>query len=357
MVSKAFAKRLTILLVILIFVTFNLSGCGNEQSGVGQQEEEVQNEKLVVTDGLGRQIEIPQKIERIVVTYGIAGHMVCALGVQDKIVGIDSPSKDNEFFNAIKPGYSSLPSPGSPGEVNIEEVIALKPDIILVPGRNEELVTQLDERGLTVFGVVAEDLEQLKTTMENLGKAFGAEEQAARFIKYYDDTMKMVEEKTKDIGQEERPGVYLIGPMGLFSTCSEDMYQNDLIELAGGRNVAAGEDGETGRGWFELSPEQLINWNPDIMVVVQYTSGITPEEILKDDRLQEINAVKNKQVYWFPSELNPWDYPSPQAVLGIKWLAQKLHPNKFDFDMQNEADEFFEMLYNKTFTELGGKLD
>ncbi|MDD4360539.1 MAG: ABC transporter substrate-binding protein, partial [Syntrophaceticus sp.] len=146
---------------------------------------------------------------------------------------------------------------------------------------------------------------------------------------------------------------YLAGPMGLLSTCSQDMYQNDLITLAGGKNAA----GELTGGWVDISPEQLIEWNPDVIVIVQYTTNITPEDVLTDSRYQGINAVKNKQVFWFPSNLSPWDYPSPEAAVGILWTAQKLQPDLFpDLDMIDEADNYFETFYGKTFTELGGSL-
>ncbi len=356
MVNKT--KILTLLLVFAIVLSILCTGCGDKQKtdSASQQEE---TQKVIVTDGLGRQIEITDKVERIVVNYGIAGHMIFALGEQDKLVGIDSPSKNNAFFNAIKPGFSSLPAPGSPNNINIEELVTLDPDLVLVPGRNKELAENLEQRGFTVFGVTAEDLEELKTTMENLGRALGCEDKATQFIEYYDEAINTVQKKTKDLQPEERPGVYVVGPTGLLSTCSGDMYQHFLIDLVGGRNVSADETGEVipGHGWFEVSPEQLMKWNPDIIVVTQYTSGITPEQILADERLQGLNAVKNKQVFWFPSEMNAWDYPSPQAVLGMKWLAKKIHPDKFlDVDIEKEADDFFEMLYGKTFTDLGGSL-
>lgn len=354
MSKDKFKKTISVFLSVLLILTF-ISGCAKNQTNTT----DAQPKEKIVTDGLGRQVKIPAEVKRIVTNYGIATHMVFALGAQDRLVGIDTPSKNNAFFNALKPEVAAIPSVGSPKDFNIEEAIALKPDLVLVPGRNRELVENLENRGMTVFGVIAEDLEQLKSTMENLGKALGEEEKAAQFIKYYDDTLKMVEQRTRGLKDEDKPDVYLVGPMGLLSTCSKDMYQNFLINLAGGKNVAANEKsgGAPAQGWFEVSPEQIIKWDPEKILVVQYTSGITPEQILSDPRFQEIKAVKNKQVFWFPSKLNPWDYPSPQAVLGIKWLAQKLHPDKFnDVNIQKEADEFFKSLYGKTFTEMGGTL-
>jgi len=174
-VSKA--KIITLFLVFSLVLSILCIGCGNKQkSGSVSQQSEAQT--IIVTDSLGRQIEIPDKIERIVVTYPTGGHIVCALGKQDKLVGIDTPSINNAFFNAIKPGFSSLPSPGSPGGVNVEELIALKPDLVILAGRNKELVENLEQRGLRVFGIVAENLEQLKDSVENLGKALRKEDKA-----------------------------------------------------------------------------------------------------------------------------------------------------------------------------------
>jgi len=346
------ASRVGIILMLGLLVLFLVAiGCGkgSEQTGNGDAGEEI-----VVTDGLGRKITLSKPAERVVTTYGIATHMVFALGAQDNLVGYDTPSKNNAFFNALMPEFANLPTPGSPGETNIEEVIALNPDLILVAGRNKELVDNLEQKGLTVFGVVAEDLDQLKDSMINLGKALGREETAQEFVNYYENTLQKVKERTENLAKEDRPKVYLVGPMGLLSTCSKDMYQHHLIKLAGGRNAASELEG----GWVEVSPEHIIEWNPDLIFVVQYTADTTPESIMKDERLQGVKAVMNKQVFWFPSNINPWDYPSPQAVLGLYWVASKVQPDLFDdIDMQAEADQFFKKFYGKTYTELGGTLD
>lgn len=350
-------KVIIFFLILSLVLSTLCIGCSNKQKA-GTASQQAEEQKIIVTDSLGRQIEIPDKIERIVMIYPIGGYMVFMLGEQDKLVGIDTRSMNSALLNALKPGFSSLPSPGGPGGTNVEELIALKPDLVISSGTNEKYIETLEKRGLRVFSVVAENLEQLKDSMKNLGKALGKEDKAAQFIEYYDKTIEMLQKRTKNLQPEERPGVYLVGRDGLLSTCSENMYQHFIIDLAGGKNVAADRDGATpGQGWLKISPEQLIKWNPDLIVVAQYASGITPEQILTDERLQGINAVKNKQVFWFPSKLNSWDNPTPQAALGIKWLAKKIHPDKFqNINIEKETDDFFMMFYGKTFTDLGGSL-
>lgn len=351
---KALRNSIVVLLMVALLA---VAGCGkpaveSEQTGPAPAS------AAVVKDGLGREVKIDGEVKSIVSSYGIALHMVVALGAADRIEAIDVPSMKSDFFKATIPQSAQGKSVGSPQELNIEEVAALEPDLVLVPGRNQEMVESLSKRGIPVFGVVAETPEELNSTMLNLGKALGREKTAREFVDYYDATIKDVKERLAGIDEAQRPNVYLVGPMGALSTCSSDMYQHELIQLCGGTNVAAQLQGKLdGHGWLEIPAEQLIAWDPDVIVVVQYASGVKPEDILSDNRFKNVKAVKNKQVYWFPSHLNPWDYPSPQAVLGVKWLAATLHPDRFPgVDMQAEADEFFNRFYGKSFTSMGGKL-
>lgn len=350
---KAFRNTVMVLLMVALLA---LPGCGKTATEP-QNEDSKAASSIVVKDGLNRDVKIDGKVERIVSSYGIALHMVVALGAADRIQAIDVPSMNSDFFKATIPQSSQGKTVGSPRELNIEEVAALDPDLVLVPGRNQEMVESLEKRGITVFGVVAETPQELNSTMLNLGKALGKEKVAQEFVDYYDQTIKDVKKRLADLEESQHPGVYIVGPMGVLSTCSSDMYQHELIDLCGGKNVASQLQGKLdGHGWLEIPAEQLIAWDPEVMLVVQY-SGAKPEDILNDSRFKNIQAVKNKQVYWFPSDLNPWDYPSPQAVLGVKWLAATLHPDSFnDVDMQAEADDFFNRFYSKSFTSMGGKL-
>lgn len=339
------------LIFMLIFLLIGVSGCGQAQQTVKEQPAHI-----VVQDGLGRDIELDKPAERIVSSYGIALHMVVALGAQDRLLGIDVPSQNNAFFKETLPESVLGKTVGSPKELNVEEVIGLKPDLVLVPGRNKQVIESMEARGITVFGVVAEDMDQLKSTMLNIGKAVGKEDTANNFARYYDEVIKQTGSSLQGLKEEEKPSVYIVGPMGVLSTCSKDMYQNGLIELCGGKNVAASLEGTLdGHGWLELSPEQLLKWNPDYIFIVQY-SGVKPAVVLEDSRFRQLKAVKNKRVYEFPSELNPWDYPSPQAVLGIQWLSSVLHPDKTKLDMEAEANRFYKQFYGKGFTDMGGKL-
>ncbi|QYZ79650.1 hypothetical protein E2N92_09510 [Methanofollis formosanus] len=285
---------------------------------------------VTVTDGLGRAVEVELPVERVATGYGIAQKMITTLGAEDRIVGANNP------------GF------------NVEEVLALDPDLIVIAGWDRNTLNALEGCDVPVFGVIAENIDQLTDSMTNLGEALEEKETAERFCEIYADNIALVQDRTSDLSAAERPVVYLVGPAGVANTCTGEMYQSDLIEIAGGKNAA---ESESGTRWVDIDAEKIVEYNPDIILIVQYQSQVTPTDIINDERFKDITAVKNRQVYVFPSNVCPWDYPSPEAVLGIKWLAKALHPDLFaDVDVTADADAFYEEFYGTTFTELGGTL-
>jgi iron complex transport system substrate-binding protein len=126
------------------------------------------------------------------------------------------------------------------------------------------------------------------------------------------------------------------------------MIQTDIIEMAGGTNAVKGVDV---KGAFaEVNIEQIIAWNPDIIWVPQYAT-YTVDSLLNDPKWSSIKAIKNKAVYVFPSELEPWDYPTASAALGLRWGLYNLHPELYSLDdLMKNADEFYNMVYGVKFT-------
>jgi len=309
-----------------------------------------------VVDQAGRTVEVPRRVERVITTYQPATYLVFALGAGEKLVGVDVASPGVEFFRLLHPAIARLPGVGSKKGLNLEEIAAAAPDVvILFPGHDSPtLAEQLAAQGIPSVIIKPESPELLQEAILLLGDVLGAEEQAGELIIYYEEKRAFIQERVGQIPDEERPRVFLAGPDGILSTCSGDLYQHYLIEEAGGRNVAA----ELSGGWNNVSLEQVMAWNPDVIVTLQYSEPGEPEEILADPNLASVKAVQDGRVYRFPSNLGPWDYPEPRSILGVLWLAQKIYPASFaDLDLQQEADFFHQQFYGRTFTELGGRLD
>lgn len=309
---------------------------------------------VTVTDGAGREVEIRLPVERIVTNYPPAVRMVTTLGAADRFVGVDSitQSQTDQFVCLLNPEIADLTCVGNPKNLNIETVLGLQPDLVLVAGWNQESLEDLDDKGLTVFGVVAENHDQMKSTMDQLGKALESDDAATDFSEIYQNTLDTVTSRVEDLTEDQKPKVFLGGWSGISSTAGGEMFQSSLIEAAGGKNVASEV---AGTHWAEVNTEQLLEWNPDVIFLVPYQSTSTPENVMSDPALQSITAVKNGQVYWFPSNICEWDSPSPQTALGLEWTAKTLHPNLFeDTDVTADADAFYERFYGTSFTELGG---
>ena len=307
-----------------------------------------------VTDGAGRTIELELPVERIVTNYPLGAEMVLTLGAQDRLVGVDEFTKDPTSLEClIEPEIADLISVGYPWSLNTETALALEPDLVLVPGWNgQESLDELADLGLPVYGMVVENDEQIMDTMTDLGLALEKEETADSFVTDYTNTVTEITDITQCLEETDKPRVYFAGKGGILYTCNPGMYQHHLIEEAGGIDVAG--DLPEG-GWTSISAEELAVWNPNVILIADY-SGTTPEEVLGDERFQNIDAVENNQVYMFPSDICGWDCPGSQTCLGLQWLASGMHANLFDINILEEADAFYEKYYGISFSDLGGTI-
>ncbi|MCY6369784.1 ABC transporter substrate-binding protein [Clostridium ganghwense] len=352
--SKFKCKISFSLVIVFLLTTFFITGCGEKNKTASASKSSTEN-KLVFKDGIGREITLDKPAEKIVVFPPCMSY-VCALDSENKIVGAGTKKNiELRFVKKIIPNIAEIPDClGNTKNPNIEQIMSLKPDLVIMSASMKGNLEILENSGVKVFIAVGEDIEGIKDTILNLSIALGKEEIGEKFIKYYDNTIAMVKDRVKDIKNEDKPKVYFAGS-DILNTCSDNMYQNFMIDISGGRNVSSELHGNS---WVKISPEQILKWNPDIIFIPQYSRTIGPEDVLKDPRWKNISAVKNKKVYRFPSNLIPWDYPSVQTVLGVLWTAKTINLEKFkDVDINKESNEFFKGFFGKDFAELGGKLE
>ena len=120
------------------------------------------------------------------------------------------------------------------------------------------------------------------------------------------------------------------------------MYQNTLLELGGGENVAAELEDTY---WADVSYEQLLAWNPEVIIMAS-DAAYSKDELLADPQLQQLDAVKNGRVYAMPSAFESWDSPVPSALVGSRWVASVLHGEEYAFEQfQADAADFYQQFY------------
>lgn len=345
MTSKTIRRISLILLTVIL--SLSIIGCAaddtpppvNEDNGNGNGSQ-VEDEKIVITDHLGREVVFDEPAETIVSGYFITSSMMIALGLTDKVVGVESNPQSRDIYHLAAPQYMDLPTVGTLREFDLEAAVALEPDVVVVSVRIKEAVESMEDLGLKVIAVNPESAEELHEALLMIGKATGHEDRAQKLIDYHNEKTTELKDLLVD---KERKNVYLGGNSDFLSTASNKMYQHTLIETAGGNNVAGDIDDTY---WAEISYEQLIAYNPDVIVGIP-GAAYTKEDILNDERLQGVKAVENGHVYFMPSDFESWDSPIPSAILGTMWLTSVLHEDVYAFeDFKDEAFEFYKDFYN-----------
>ena len=352
-------RSLLFLLTLTLLVSFALGGCGTTASNPAGPETPNQEIKdteqeaagtIKITDMIGREVEIPRGIERVA-AWKHLGTLVFGLGQQDKLIHQGLLNATAKAMSAVDPEYAALPYFKS---VTAEELLALNTQLVFAyQDSDPNEIDQLTEVGIPVIVLKGETLEESYEAARLIGKALECEDKAEEYINACQGIVDLVQERIKDVPEQERPKVFYAGPKSIYTAASGDMLQNTMIKLAGGINVAE----ETIGKWAQISPEQLIQWNPDVLFLGSSLGEYQGEDVFSDSALQTVNAVKNKEVYLIPSNIGWWDFPAPHCVLGIQFMATKLYPDRFeDIDMLQVADDFYLRFIGRSFTELGGKI-
>ena len=298
-----------------------------------------------LTDQLGRTVTLEQTPERIVSGYYISSSALIALGLEDKLVGIEAKANKRPIYSLSAPALIDLPNVGTAKEFDLEGCIALNPDLVILPAKLKNAAETLEQLGIPALLVNPESGEQLEQMIALLGQATGTQERAEELLDFIAGQRENLETL---LAEAEKPRVYLAGNSALLSTAGANMYQSDMMVLAGGENVAA-ELSDT--YWAEISYEQLLAWNPEYLVLASDAS-YTVEEVLADPNLADCTAVKNGNVLQLPGDAEAWDSPVPSGILGSVWLAARLHGDLLPEDQAEEIiASFYETFYGFSYGE------
>ena len=360
-------KKIISLLLALMLV-FSLAACGTsdtpETQAPTQGQTEPQTEPatepagvtypITVTDMAGREVTIESEPQNIVSGYYISSSACIALGLEDKIVGIEAKAGQRPIYAAAAPQLIDLPNVGTAKEFDLETCLSTEPDLVILPMKQKDTAAALEELGVPALLVLPESHEQIIEMFTLIGTAANCMDAAEELIAYYEAELSEVEALVA--GVTEAPTVYITGTSSYLTTAPGQMYQSSLITAAGGN--AAGADIE-GTSWMEISYEQLLTMNPDIIVVptnnwANNSPDFTVDDVLADAELSEVTAVKNGAVYQMTVGFEAWDSPAPSGILGVKWMLKTIHPDLYtEAEFVADVVEFYETFYGFT-PELAG---
>lgn len=332
-----------------------MSSAGSEQSDNAEA-----GKTRTIVDESGRTVEIPAEIKTAYATSQIGIILLYTLN-PDKLAGwgyaisdSDKQFIDEKYFDLRVLGVWS----GRNGTGNVEEIIHVHPDVIFSIGTIEDsqrdLVETIQEQTGIPVVMLDGSLSKLDKLYESMGDIIGEQEKAKELGDYCGKTIADIGALTKDIPDEKRVKVYYAeGAKGL-ETDPRGSFHTEVLDFVGGVNVADVPI-QGGFGRSVVSFEQLLNWNPEV-IIVGYDKDAKEgffRDIYNTTEWLSIKAVKNKKVYSIPNK--PFDWfdrpPSVNRIIGVRWLAHLLYPEYVKLDMGAEVKEFYEKFYHKKLTD------
>lgn len=306
---------------------------------------------MTVTDMAGREVTIESEPQRIVSGYYISSSACIALGLTDRMVAVEDKSDKRPIYSLAAPEILEMPTVGTAKEFNLEVCLSTEPDLVILPMKQKDTAAALEELGIPALLVNPESHDQIIEMFQLIGAAANVADNTEALVSYYTGVLAEVEALTATIADEDKPVVFIGGTSAYLRTAPVDMYQASLIGAAGGVNAG---DSIEGSSWVDISYEQLLAMNPDIIVVPTNSMATgapdyTVDDILADPQLSEITAVKNGAVYQMTAGFEAWDSPAPSGILGTLWMLKTLHPEVYSAE-QFAADvtEFYETFYGFT---------
>ena len=376
-------KKISLISCLIVFVLASLTACGNtktdqnlESKEVAQTEKKEENTEdtkdenkktRTITDHAGNKVEVPEKVERIVIDQIpiLSTYMAYHHGKAPYIVGYAGSLKQvisNTVLKDIAPELlDSQNTVQAQSDINIEEIMKLKPDVIFYNASNKEHYETLKKTGIPCVGFAtvgtngpADPIDRYTQWLKLLEDVFGESGKTDDFIKAGQDIVKDVEERISKIDDSKKPtgvilwkyveGVPMVAGKGVFG----DFWLNRI----GVKNLA----NET-KGFAKVSIEQFYQWDPDIL----YLDGpglldITTKDVFGNSvegiNFSNMKAVKDKKVYNTKLGMWNWFTPNPDGPLVLAWLAKSTYPEEFkDYDLEKMIKDYYKTWYSYELTD------
>lgn len=358
-------KKLYKLMTLGAVTAIALAGCSSASSTAGEGESTA--EEKVIQDQLGRDVTVPENTERIVVGGILPYFSTWYVGTNstEEVVGLH-PNAYNAAENSMLADISPEILDASTdfvknGEVNIEELMKVDPQIYFENSSDEKTLEKVAESGIPAVGLQtiqvadADPLATFNSWLKVTSDIKGGEvtERADRFIEEGEKVQTMIDENLTDVGEEDKPRVMFLHQHSDKSIIvgGANFFSEKWIKATGGQDIV-GDDGVEGQK--EVNMEQIYAWNPDIIYITNFTET-QPEDLLNNtvsgQDWSEVEAVKNGNVHKVPLGIYRWFPPNGDAPLMLKWMAQINHPEQFDYDINEEIKNYYSDFYKYDLTD------
>lgn len=303
-------KKKKLLFTVIMVAALFLSGCSGQEKAESPAAEAKDNAPITITDFDGREITLEEPADRVVALTAADCEILYALGAGDTLVGrgeyCDWPTE-----------VLDIPSVESGANTNIEQIIALKPQVLLMSAmaQTDEQVAALENAGIQVVVSYAQDIKGVYQAIDMIGTIMGKKDEAESIIADMKHTFADIQSKASGDGSQT---VYFeVSPLeyGLWAGGS-GTFMDEVCNMLGLKNAFADVN-----GWAEISEEQVIERAPDYIVTaaMYYGEGLTPvEEIASRDGWENIPAVANNKILNLQN--NELSRPGPRLKDGAQMM-------------------------------------
>jgi iron complex transport system substrate-binding protein len=352
-------KRARVFLMMALLAGLLLSACGGTATGTPAESSPPAHTQpaatITVVDALDRSVPFDQLPSRIVVAGKSSLTLIDTLFLfpeaSDRIVGLVVGRQDpGDFLAHVDPAFARKAV--LEVEAGPEQIAPLQPDVVVLRSfMAETLGRSLEQVGIPVIYLDLETPQQYSRDLITLGQLFGNETRAGEIHAYYQSRLDAVEKGLQGLTAEKKPRVLILqystqGGEVAVSVPSAAWIQTMEAEIAGAHPVWT--EAAQGGGWTVVNFEQIAAWDPDKVFVIHYAGNASEiaARLRADPRWQALRAVQQGEIYGFAAEFYSWDQPDPRWILGVTWLAGKVHPDRFSgLDMLEEVSRFFGQMY------------
>ena len=315
---------------------------------------------VTLTDQRGKTIRLSGPARRIVTMPFPAAAMLVAVDQSaDHLIGMHSASWSamrsgilGEFF----PTTLAIRHDVADGNFipNVESVLSLRPDLVVQwSDRGSELTAPLESAGLTVLGLTYGTQQDLTTWITAFGAALGKPQRAQALNAYAAQALAEMTSLGRSTTGRAPTVLYVNRFIGGLKVAGAASYNDFYIKLVGGLNPATGAHGVAGKGMVGVDPEQVLAWDPDIILLGNFDAAM-PSDLYHGQLWRGLSAVKNRRVYKVPLGGYRWDPPSHESPLMWRWLRMLAFPQGTPFDLRGQVTSSYQEFYGRapTITQL-----
>lgn len=344
-------KKCKWMIIVLCIILCFCGGCGSQGDF---SSESVSESTSTYIDCVGREVELPDHIERIAAIDAFSGELMVMIGAGDKLVACPDGVKSDLLLQEIYPDLTQVSVVQSGGTINAEALMALKPDVVLLKYGlyiSDGEVEKLEKLGIPYLVIGYTTMEEQMDAIKLIGQVAGgnAENKANQIYDYYEKTIMLAAEKKKQIPEDQQKTIYH-SINQTFRTDGKNSLGADWISAVGCKNCSVGETLQAEGDGYYANEEQLFVWNPDVIICNAKTSQ---EYFMTDEAWKGLKAVRENQVYQIPVGATRWGQAgSVETFFAILWLGTTLYPSVYgDIDLKDEVCSFYKDILGVTVTD------